>query len=88
MLGGEVRRLAGTLQDISERKRSEEDLRYRLEFEELVASISSRFVVLPPSEIDGGIESALEALGRFIDADRGQLFIISEDRESEQARHR
>ncbi len=83
---GRPLRMAGTLMNVTERKRSEDDLRYRLEFEELIASISSSFVVLPPSEIDGGVERALRALGEFLGADRGQLVLISADRETEQVR--
>ena len=71
----------------SELRRREERLKYRLEFEELIASISSSFVVLPPSQIDGGVERALAALGDFLGADRGQLVLISADRRTEEVRH-
>jgi PAS domain S-box-containing protein len=84
---GRPLRVAGTLMNVSERKRAEQDLKYRLEFEELITSISSRFVILPPAEIDEGIGWALEALGEFFAVDRGQLFLISPDRESERTRH-
>ncbi len=84
---GRPSKMAGTLMNVSERKRTEQDLKYRLEFEELITSISSRFVILPSAELDEGIVWALGALGEFFDVDRGQLFLISQDREHERTRH-
>ena len=60
----------GTVEDVTERKQAEERLRYRLDYEELVATISSDFVNLNVDEIDGGIDRTLERLSAFVGVDR------------------
>ncbi len=64
--------------DITQRTRSEEALRYRLEMETLVAEVSNRFVGLPKTRIDEGIDQALELIGEFTGIDRGYLFQLSD----------
>lgn len=60
-------------------KQSEEALQYRLAFESLVSDISARFISMPSTRIDRGIEKALEEIGRFANADGGYVFLFSED---------
>ena len=52
---------------------------YKVEFERLVANISTRFINLPFDEIDEGIYQALKEVGEFIDVDRGSVWVLSED---------
>ncbi len=56
--------------DITERKEAEERLKYRVKLEELVATISTKFINLFSDEIDGGIEYALKSLSEFARVDR------------------
>ena len=65
--------------DATERRQAQEALRHRVEFEKLIANISTRFVNLGPDEIDAGIEEALESIGRFVGAERCHVVLISED---------
>jgi PAS domain S-box-containing protein len=60
-------------------KQSEEALQYRLAFEGLVSDISARFISMPSTKIDRGIEEALEEIGRFVNADGGYVFLFSND---------
>jgi len=53
----------GVSRDITKRKLAEEALKFRVEFEKLITSISTTFVNLTSSQIDGGITSALQVLG-------------------------
>ena len=76
---GEAIGRMGVFADITERKRAEEALVYRLRFENLVSLISLRFVSLPPEETDGGIEEALEELAQFVDCDAGFVCRFSDD---------
>jgi PAS domain S-box-containing protein len=66
------------LQEIIERQRIEEALRYRIEFEKLITSISTHFINLAPDQIDNGINQALAAIAKFTDVDRSYVFLFSE----------
>lgn len=57
--------------DITERKKVEEALRFRLDIESLVSRIAGRFINLEPGGIDTEIERSLEKIARFIEADQG-----------------
>lgn len=71
-------RMAGSHSDITDQRQTEEALRYRLEFENLITKISTKFINLPPDEIDAGIEEALQMLGQFADVDQSYVFLFSE----------
>ncbi len=70
----------GTLQDVTEQRRVEEELRYRAEFQRLIAQISTRFINLVADKIDGEIDRALAEIGVFAGVDRSYVFQFSEDR--------
>lgn len=78
---GEVTRLAGLVEDITERRRAQAELVYRLDFEMLISRISTRFINLHPDEIDEAIEEALGAIGRFMRVGRGYVFLFDDARE-------
>ncbi len=67
--------------DITERKKIEENLNYRYQFEKLLADISSNFLKISFDEIDSGIKYLLEKTGKFLEADRSYIFKISKDNE-------
>lgn len=69
----------GTMEDITPKDITHKRMQYRIEFENLVASISSHFVNLPASEIDKGIDDALERIGKFMGVDRSYVFLFSHD---------
>ena len=48
-------------------------------FERLLADLSSRFVNLPPSEVDQQIEQGLQQIVEALDVDRSGLAEFSED---------
>ncbi|HJT18308.1 MAG TPA: EAL domain-containing protein [Thermoanaerobaculia bacterium] len=66
--------------DASERRRAQESLQHRLEFERLVSAISTNFINLPASEVGNGIREALGSVGRFIGADRSFVYLFDSDR--------
>jgi len=49
-------------------------LQYRLDFENIITSISTHFINLPTDEIDNGINIALQKIGEFVDVDRSYVF--------------
>ena len=66
--------------DITARKAAEEALHYRVEFEELITSISTNFINLSSNEIDDGINHALGAAGEFAGVDQVFIYQIGEDK--------
>jgi len=76
---GEISTAVFLVTDITARQRAEEELRFRLAFEDLVSSISTQFINLQPEEIDAGILRSLEQLGQFAESDRSYIFLLDED---------
>jgi len=68
------------IRDITERKKANEALKWRLEFEKTIANISSRF--LEVSDIDKAINATLRDMGILNGASRAYLFLFSEDETS------
>ena len=60
------------------RKRAEESMRDRLEFESMLADMSTRFVNLPAEKIDGEIEDAHRRVCECIDLDFSALWQVLE----------
>jgi len=74
-------RLLGVVElalNITRRKQDEEELRRRLQFEELVTNISTDFANLHAEEVEGGIERTLAGIGRFMEADRCYVYLFHE----------
>ena len=62
------------MHDLTERNRTEAELRYRLSLENLVRAISSRFINMKASEVDLSIDEALGNVAQLIGADRAYVF--------------
>jgi PAS domain S-box-containing protein len=65
--------------EIAERERTDEELRYRSEFENLISRTSARFIDIPSDSIDENIEVALKEISLFAGADAGYVFEFSSD---------
>ena len=76
---GRVTHCNGFVVDVTEQKRAEAALRYRLEFENIITTISTHFINLAPDEIDAGIHQALQTIGEFTEVDRSYVFLFSGD---------
>jgi DNA-binding CsgD family transcriptional regulator len=57
----------------------EKALQSQLEFEQVVASVSRKFVNLDPDETDDGINHALQTMGVFSGVDRSYVFIFHDN---------
>jgi PAS domain S-box-containing protein len=72
--------LLGQLYDVTDRKRTEAALKYRLDFEALLTTISTQFINLKATEVDRAINQALQQIGEFAQVDRACIFLISNER--------
>jgi len=68
--------------EIIERKRAEEALQSRLEFERLIVGISTDFINIKAEEVDNEINHALQEIGKFVGVDRSYVFMASDDKAS------
>jgi PAS domain S-box-containing protein len=75
---GLLQGFAVVTRNIDERRKAEEALDYRLAMEELVITISNRFINVPPDALDDEIGRALEAVRNFTSSDRSYLCLLSE----------
>ncbi len=66
--------------DATERRQGQEALRHRVEFEQLIASISSRFMNLGDDEVDAAIGEVLGEVGHFIGAESCHVLLFADDR--------
>ncbi len=78
LIGGEKYLLA-IVRDITERKRAEAVLNKRLKLEQIISSISSRFIKLEANELDSEINYALKEVGKNTDSDRSYVYYFSDD---------
>jgi len=67
----------GIARDITKRKRSEEALRYRMEFGKLISTLSTWFI--EPGGVAEKIDDALKAIGEFAGVDRAYIFEFRDD---------
>ncbi len=84
---GTIQHFLALMEDITDRKRADEALKERLHFEELLSSLSARFVNLPSDQVDIEIQKALQQLLDFFQVDRCGLVQIMHDNETWQVTH-
>ncbi len=71
--------LFGTHVDITERKKTEQELLYRSRFQNVITDISSDFVKADRLNINEKIHAMLQKIGKFFEADRAYVFLFSAD---------
>jgi transcriptional regulator with GAF, ATPase, and Fis domain len=72
---------------ITELERAEMAVEERLQFETLLSRLSTRFLNLPPAEVDRQIEHGLQGLAQFLEVDRSTLFEFSQEKTHLRATH-
>jgi len=71
--------IAGLLWQRAKRRKSEQDLIWRSQFESLISHFSSTFINLREEEVNVNIRQNMARLGDFLDLDRISLFEFSPD---------
>ncbi|NJK37502.1 MAG: response regulator [Oscillatoriales cyanobacterium SM2_3_0] len=66
-----------SFRDITERKRVEQALQRRVDFEQLLTGLSTHFIRLSTDEMDQGIQQALAKISQFIGVSRGYLYLLT-----------
>jgi PAS domain S-box-containing protein len=69
-----------SFRDVTDHKKVEQSLQYRVEFAQLIAHLSTHFISKPLSEIDKGIDQTLEAVATLSGFDRSYIYLLSEDK--------
>ncbi len=77
---GEILYFNGILEDITEQKKAERELARSLEYERIIASISTRFIHMPVERIDHELKDAIEKIGRLHDSDHAFIALIEDDK--------
>ena len=65
--------------EIGERERIAEQLRQHSEFERIMATISTEFIMRPPDEIRFSIDNSLEIISKFVQAMRSYVCIFDDE---------
>jgi len=68
-----------TVLDITRQKKSERDLKYRLDFERLISEISTEFINIRPDDFQDTLHVALGRICQFTNLDRAYLLLLSDD---------
>lgn len=71
--------IEGSLRDVTDRRKKEEQIVYHLELEEMIMDISKNFINKPLELFDAAINEALERIGKFMHVDRSYLFLTTSD---------
>ncbi len=64
------------LRDITQHKKTNELLNYRVKFENLISTLSTKFIKFSSAEIDDGINCALKTVAEFAGVDRSYIYIL------------
>jgi PAS domain S-box-containing protein len=65
--------LIATARDITEKRRTDQQLEYQSELRQLLIGLSSNFINLPGYELDSAIRASLRKIGEFVGADRSYI---------------
>jgi PAS domain S-box-containing protein len=71
--------------DISTRRGAERARGHEDRLQQVLATIATEFITIPPAEIDDGIQRAIETIGEFVDADRS--YVITFDFQAQTIRN-
>lgn len=85
---GQPRGLVGTIHDITERRRAEENIERRADFQALIAKLSSDLIQAPPDDIDKQLAEGLDVVGTRYELDAISVWWFAAHRKGLRPLHR
>ncbi len=76
---GNPLRMIGSHLEITDRRRTEENLASSRQFERLTTAVSNQFINIPGDQIDRMVQDTLQLIGEQVGADRSYVFLFSDD---------
>ncbi len=67
------------VQQIIQNRKQEQELEYRIAFENIITNLSTKFISLEPDEIDNGIRGALQEIAEFTGDDRSWVILYTDN---------
>lgn len=67
------------LRDITRQTQINESLNFRIKFESLITTLSTKFIKLLPDEMDDGMNYTLKEVGKFTGSDRSYIYLFSDN---------
>lgn len=77
----------GVIYDITERKRYETELLYRVDFQQLLTELATSFLKTGLDHLDETFNHLLERVGTFVGADRAYIFMLDRTRRTTSNTH-
>jgi PAS domain S-box-containing protein len=81
-LNGEIRHYLSIRHEITDRKKAEEELDRKANFQKLLVKISSDYINIPLNEVKDSINKSMAEIGRFVQVDRVYVFDYNFDNET------
>lgn len=73
-IDGKMTHFIAIKEDVTEQKKVEGVLEFRVRIEELINSISTRFINITTNKIDDEVDTSLGMIGEFVDVERAYIF--------------
>jgi len=81
-LNGEIRHFLSIRHEITARKKAEEELDRKANFQRLLVKISSDYINIPLNEVEDSINKSMAEIGNFVQVDRVYIFDYNYDKET------